>query len=79
MEAREIVKCPQGWHVKQTWAVELNHAVDNEGQSSGRWLRAKGPGAENRQALGWSGPMSLGSPAFRKWGHPTCHRHGPQL
>ena len=35
MEAREIVQCPQGWHVKQTWAVELNHAVDNEGQSSG--------------------------------------------
>ena len=52
MEAREIVKCPQGWHVKRTWAVELNHAVDNEGQSSGRWLRAEGSGAENRQALG---------------------------
>ncbi|KAJ1078187.1 hypothetical protein K5549_011514 [Capra hircus] len=33
VEAREIVQCPQGWHVKQTWAVELNHAVDNEGPS----------------------------------------------
>uniref|UniRef100_A0A3Q1MPC9 Fer-1 like family member 5 n=1 Tax=Bos taurus TaxID=9913 RepID=A0A3Q1MPC9_BOVIN len=35
VEAREIVKCPQGWHVKQTWAVELNHAVDNEGWEYG--------------------------------------------
>lgn len=33
MEARENVKCPQGWHVRKNWAVELNHAVDNEGQS----------------------------------------------
>lgn len=36
VEARENVKCPQGWHVKENWVVELNHAVDNEGQSSGR-------------------------------------------
>uniref|UniRef100_A0A452E0D7 Fer-1 like family member 5 n=1 Tax=Capra hircus TaxID=9925 RepID=A0A452E0D7_CAPHI len=35
VEAREIVQCPQGWHVKQTWAVELNHAVDNEGWEYG--------------------------------------------
>uniref|UniRef100_A0AC11DNX8 Fer-1 like family member 5 n=1 Tax=Ovis aries TaxID=9940 RepID=A0AC11DNX8_SHEEP len=35
VEAREIVECPQGWHVKQTWAVELNHAVDNEGWEYG--------------------------------------------
>ncbi|XP_061067067.1 fer-1-like protein 5 [Eubalaena glacialis] len=34
VEARENVKCPQGWHAKN-WAVELNHAVDNEGWEYG--------------------------------------------
>uniref|UniRef100_A0A2R9A3Q3 Fer-1 like family member 5 n=1 Tax=Pan paniscus TaxID=9597 RepID=A0A2R9A3Q3_PANPA len=29
MEARENVKCPQGWHFKKDWVVELNHAVDS--------------------------------------------------
>lgn len=33
MEALENVKCPQGWHFKKKWIVELNHAVDSEGQS----------------------------------------------
>lgn len=33
MEAPENVKCPQGWHFKKNWIVELNHAVDSEGQS----------------------------------------------
>uniref|UniRef100_A0A2K6A3N6 Fer-1 like family member 5 n=1 Tax=Mandrillus leucophaeus TaxID=9568 RepID=A0A2K6A3N6_MANLE len=28
-EARENVKCPQGWHFKKDWVVELNHAVDS--------------------------------------------------
>lgn len=32
MEALENVKCPQGWHFKKNWTVELNHAVDSEGQ-----------------------------------------------
>ncbi|XP_054403159.1 fer-1-like protein 5 isoform X19 [Pongo abelii] len=31
MEARENVKCPQGWHFKKDWVVELNHAVDSKG------------------------------------------------
>lgn len=71
MEARENVKCPQGWHVKKNWTVELNHAVDNEGQCSAHWPRAGGPGAarirhcpqpENSQAPGWDGPESLGVP-----------------
>uniref|UniRef100_A0A2K6FEI9 Fer-1 like family member 5 n=1 Tax=Propithecus coquereli TaxID=379532 RepID=A0A2K6FEI9_PROCO len=35
MEARENVKCPQGWHFKKNWAVELNRAVDNEGWEYG--------------------------------------------
>lgn len=33
VEARENVKCPPGWHTKEDWIVELNHAVDSEGQS----------------------------------------------
>lgn len=40
VEARENVKCPQGWHVKKNWTVELNHAVDDEGQSSAHRPRA---------------------------------------
>ncbi|KAM5227805.1 fer-1-like protein 5 [Ctenodactylus gundi] len=35
MEARERVACPQGWHFKKKWAVELNHAVDSEGWEYG--------------------------------------------
>lgn len=42
VEARENVKCPQGWHVKKNWTVELNHAVDNEGQSSVHRPQAEG-------------------------------------
>ncbi|XP_058134096.1 fer-1-like protein 5 [Dasypus novemcinctus] len=35
VEARENVQCPEGWHVKKNWVVELNHAVDNEGWEYG--------------------------------------------
>uniref|UniRef100_A0A8C9ANG7 Fer-1 like family member 5 n=1 Tax=Prolemur simus TaxID=1328070 RepID=A0A8C9ANG7_PROSS len=35
VEARENVKCPQGWHFKKNWIVELNRAVDNEGWEYG--------------------------------------------
>nr|XP_008006192.2 fer-1-like protein 5 isoform X8 [Chlorocebus sabaeus] len=35
MEARENVKCPQGWHFKKDWVVELNHAVDSKGWEYG--------------------------------------------
>ncbi|XP_070933421.1 fer-1-like protein 5 isoform X1 [Macaca nemestrina] len=34
-EARENVKCPQGWHFKKDWVVELNHAVDSKGWEYG--------------------------------------------
>ncbi|XP_004633299.1 fer-1-like protein 5 isoform X1 [Octodon degus] len=34
-EARDRVTCPQGWHFKKDWAVELNHAVDSEGWEYG--------------------------------------------
>lgn len=33
VEALENVKCPPGWHFKKNWIVDLNHAVDSEGQS----------------------------------------------
>uniref|UniRef100_A0A8C6QPE9 Fer-1 like family member 5 n=1 Tax=Nannospalax galili TaxID=1026970 RepID=A0A8C6QPE9_NANGA len=35
VEATENVKCPQGWHFKNQWIVELNHAVDSEGWEYG--------------------------------------------
>ncbi|XP_011812036.1 PREDICTED: fer-1-like protein 5 [Colobus angolensis palliatus] len=35
MEARENMKCPQGWHFKKDWVVELNHAVDSKGWEYG--------------------------------------------
>ncbi|KAG8509687.1 Fer-1-like protein 5, partial [Galemys pyrenaicus] len=35
VQAREKMKCPQGWHVQKNWAVDLNHAVDNEGWEYG--------------------------------------------
>ncbi|XP_055462731.1 fer-1-like protein 5 [Psammomys obesus] len=35
VEALENVKCPQGWHFKKSWIVELNHAVDSEGWEYG--------------------------------------------
>ncbi|XP_021053268.1 fer-1-like protein 5 [Mus pahari] len=34
-EALKKVKCPQGWHFKKNWIVELNHAVDSEGWEYG--------------------------------------------
>ncbi|KAB1256675.1 Fer-1-like protein 5 [Camelus dromedarius] len=42
MEARENMKCPQGWHVNKNWAVELNHAVDNEGWEYGVGIQPSG-------------------------------------
>ncbi|XP_066123860.1 fer-1-like protein 5 [Saccopteryx bilineata] len=42
VEAREKVKCPQGWHVKKNWTVELNHAVDNEGWEYGVGIQPSG-------------------------------------
>ncbi|CAH7227352.1 Fer1l5 [Phodopus roborovskii] len=35
VEALENVRCPQGWHFKKSWVVELNHAVDSEGWEYG--------------------------------------------
>ncbi|GAB1284876.1 Fer-1-like protein 5 [Apodemus speciosus] len=34
VDSLENVKCPQGWHFKKNWTVELNHAVDSEGPFS---------------------------------------------
>lgn len=70
MEALENVKCPQGWHFKKSWIVELNHAVDSEGQSLIRsgmkaWdPEALKPGSSGRpRAVKSSGRMAL-----RYWG-----------
>ncbi|XP_074066135.1 fer-1-like protein 5 [Macrotis lagotis] len=35
VKAREDMKCPEGWTIKQDWNVELNQAVDNEGWEYG--------------------------------------------
>lgn len=35
-ESPENVECPEGWHFRKSWIVELNRAVDNEGQFSGQ-------------------------------------------
>ncbi|XP_055985030.1 fer-1-like protein 5 [Sorex fumeus] len=35
VETRQNMKCPEGWHIKKNWTVELNHAVDNEGWEYG--------------------------------------------
>ncbi|XP_060043508.1 fer-1-like protein 5 [Erinaceus europaeus] len=42
VEAREKVMCPQGWHFKNDWTVELNHAVDNEGWEYGVGIQPSG-------------------------------------
>ncbi|XP_076990834.1 fer-1-like protein 5 [Tamandua tetradactyla] len=42
VQAREDVSCPEGWHVKENWTVELNHAVDNEGWEYGVGLPPSG-------------------------------------
>ncbi|XP_051008619.1 fer-1-like protein 5 [Acomys russatus] len=33
--ALKNVKCPEGWHFKKNWIVELNHAVDSAGWEYG--------------------------------------------
>ncbi|XP_072489906.1 fer-1-like protein 5 isoform X2 [Notamacropus eugenii] len=35
VQAREKMKCPEGWFIKENWNVELNRAVDNEGWEYG--------------------------------------------
>lgn len=72
MEARENVECPQGWHVKKNWAVELNHAVDNEGQSSAHSLKGA-------KLLGGIGLNSGGAPASRERSFHSFYRCGPQF
>ncbi|XP_008542602.1 fer-1-like protein 5 [Equus przewalskii] len=42
VEARESMKCPQGWYIKKNWTVELNHAVDNEGWEYGVGIQPSG-------------------------------------
>lgn len=65
--------------MKQTWAVELNHAVDNEGQSSD---------AEGVEGLELKTAKLSGGGAWCPWGPQPSEggplntwpqTHGPQL
>ncbi|XP_078005284.1 fer-1-like protein 5 [Phascolarctos cinereus] len=35
VQARENMKCPKGWFIKENWNVDLNQAVDDEGWEYG--------------------------------------------
>ncbi|KAF6270415.1 fer-1 like family member 5 [Rhinolophus ferrumequinum] len=70
-EARENVKCPQGWYVKKNWAVELNHAVDNEGWEYGVWIPPSGlPQVWNAVEKAYY------SCRRRRWARVRCRNHG---
>lgn len=86
MEARENVKCPQGWHVKK-WAVELNPTVDSEGPSlvTG-WEQEipELPWSDTAHSLnaanfwGWMGLHSWVSSSLQRAGPPPFPMRGPQ-
>lgn len=64
------MKCPQGWHVKKNWTVELNHAVDNEGQSSAhRQESLELPGSNTAHSLKTA--KLLGGMGLNSWGSPA--------
>nr|KAF6301287.1 fer-1 like family member 5 [Pipistrellus kuhlii] len=71
VEARENVKCPQGWHVKKNWTVELNHAVDDEGWEYGVGIQPSGlPPVWN------SVEKTYYSCRRRRWARVRCRNHG---
>nr|KAF6273936.1 fer-1 like family member 5 [Myotis myotis] len=71
VEARENVKCPQGWHVKKNWTVELNHAVDNEGWEYGVGIQPSGlPPVWN------SVEKTYYTCRRRRWARVRCRNHG---
>ncbi|XP_027988522.2 fer-1-like protein 5 [Eptesicus fuscus] len=71
VEARENMKCPQGWHVKKNWTVELNHAVDNEGWEYGVGIQPSGlPPVWN------SVEKTYYSCRRRRWARVRCRNHG---
>uniref|UniRef100_A0A8C0NM80 C2 domain-containing protein n=1 Tax=Canis lupus familiaris TaxID=9615 RepID=A0A8C0NM80_CANLF len=71
VEARENFKCPQGWHVKENWVVELNHAVDDEGWEYGVGIEPSGlPQVWN------SVEKTYYSCRRRRWVRLRCRNHG---
>ncbi|KAF6103374.1 fer-1 like family member 5 [Phyllostomus discolor] len=71
VEARENVKCPQGWHVKKNWTVELNHAVDNEGWEYGVGIQPSG------LPLVWNSvEKTYYSHRRRRWARVRWRNHG---
>ncbi|XP_064428635.1 fer-1-like protein 5 [Mirounga angustirostris] len=71
VEARENVKCPQGWHVKKNWVVELNHAVDSEGWEYGVGIEPSG------QPRVWNSvEKTYYSCRRRRWVRLRCRNHG---
>lgn len=78
MEARENVKCPQGWHFKKDWVVELNHAVDSKGQSFGLRSGETRAGSEQPSPQ-WDRPQFLRPPSLRRGVSSVSLRMGPSF
>lgn len=88
--AREKAQCPQGWRVEKNWTVDLNHAVDNEGQCLAHRLWQEGlelPGSTSdlspclkaaKLPGGWAW-IPGGSPASGEHGLHPFQSHGPQF
>ncbi|XP_040309841.1 fer-1-like protein 5 isoform X1 [Herpailurus yagouaroundi] len=71
VESRENMKCPQGWHIKENWDVELNHAVDNEGWEYGVGIEPLGlPQVWN------SVEKTYYTCRRRRWVRLRCRNHG---
>lgn len=78
MEARENVKCPQGWHFKKDWVVELNHAVDSKGQSFGLRSGETRAGSEQPSPQ-WDRPQFLRPPSLQRGVSSVSLRMGPRF
>uniref|UniRef100_A0A8C7BKZ9 Fer-1 like family member 5 n=1 Tax=Neovison vison TaxID=452646 RepID=A0A8C7BKZ9_NEOVI len=71
VEARENMQCPRGWHVKESWIVELNHAVDSEGWEYGVAIEPSG------QPRVWNSvEKTYYSCRRRRWVRVRCRNHG---
>ncbi|XP_008698654.2 fer-1-like protein 5 [Ursus maritimus] len=71
VEARENVKCPPGWHTKEDWIVELNHAVDSEGWEYGVGIEPSG------QPRVWNSvEKTYYSCRRRRWVRLRCRNRG---
>ncbi|XP_036606427.1 fer-1-like protein 5 [Trichosurus vulpecula] len=73
VQARENMKCPEGWFIKENWNVELNRAVDNEGWEYGVGIPPSGiPKA-------WTAvEKTYHSWRRRRWVRQRCQNPGEQ-